>query len=108
MFGAFGGGGAGGNGGAGGGGFFSSLAGLFGFGGKQHGGPVYAGRPVVVGEAGPELFVPTRGGSIVPNHAMGGINIRIEGRAAPAERRAQLQLAKQTALQTQRALKRNG
>ena len=32
----------------------------------QHGGPVYQGRPYVVGEAGPELFVPRTSGQIVP------------------------------------------
>lgn len=34
---------------------------------KQHGGPVKAGHPYVVGEAGPELFVPRNTGKIVPN-----------------------------------------
>lgn len=35
--------------------------------GKQHGGPVLAGRPYIVGEAGPELMVPGRAGSVVTN-----------------------------------------
>ena len=39
---------------------------------RQHGGPVSAGRPYVVGEAGPELFVPHAAGTIVPNSASGG------------------------------------
>ena len=30
------------------------------------------GRPSVVGERGPELFVPDRAGTIIPNHALGG------------------------------------
>lgn len=34
---------------------------------RQHGGPVSAGSPYLVGEAGPELFVPGRSGGIVPN-----------------------------------------
>ena len=34
---------------------------------RQHGGPVSAGRPYMVGEAGPELFVPNRSGSVVAN-----------------------------------------
>jgi hypothetical protein len=38
----------------------------------QHGGPVSAGTPYVVGEAGPELFVPAAAGRIVPNNQMGG------------------------------------
>jgi hypothetical protein len=39
---------------------------------RAHGGPVMQGVPYVVGERGPELFVPRRGGSIVPNTALGG------------------------------------
>lgn len=35
--------------------------------GRQHGGPVQAGRPYLVGEAGPELMVPGRAGSVVTN-----------------------------------------
>ena len=35
------------------------------------GGPVSAGSPYVVGEKGPELFVPHASGTIVPNHKMG-------------------------------------
>ena len=37
---------------------------------RQHGGPVSAGRPYMVGEAGPELFVPRRSGSVVANQDM--------------------------------------
>ena len=39
--------------------------------GKAHGGPVSAGTPYIVGERGPELFVPSSSGSIVPNGAGG-------------------------------------
>ena len=39
------------------------------------GGPVSGGSPYVVGEKGPELFVPGSSGNIVPNHAMGGANV---------------------------------
>ena len=37
---------------------------------RQHGGPVTAGRGYIVGEAGPELFVPRQSGDIVPNHGL--------------------------------------
>lgn len=33
---------------------------------REHGGPVTAGSPFLVGEAGPELFVPRMSGNIVP------------------------------------------
>lgn len=41
--------------------------------GMQFGGPVTKQRPYIVGEAGPELFVPNSNGSIVPNHKLGGM-----------------------------------
>ena len=43
--------------------------------GRASGGPVKGGSPYVVGEKGPELFVPGSSGNIVPNHAMGGANV---------------------------------
>lgn len=42
------------------------------FDGKAMGGPVAAGTPYVVGEQGPEVFVPAASGRIVPNHKLGG------------------------------------
>ena len=41
------------------------------------GGAVGAGRPYMVGERGPELFVPGAQGNIVPNNAMGGANVTV-------------------------------
>ena len=54
-------------------GLFSILAGRFGK--RANGGPVTSGSPYLVGERGPELFVPGASGNIVPNNAMGGSNI---------------------------------
>lgn len=48
-------------------GFFSKL-----FPQRAKGGPVSGNQPYLVGERGPELFVPGAQGNIVPNHAMGG------------------------------------
>jgi tape measure domain-containing protein len=51
------------------------------FGGFQgafaNGGSVMSGKPALVGERGPELFVPGRSGSIIPNNAMGGATINV-------------------------------
>lgn len=41
-------------------------------GGKALGGPVAANHPVIVGERGPELFIPSAAGRIAPNHALAG------------------------------------
>jgi hypothetical protein len=35
------------------------------------GGPVSANSPYIVGEKGPEMFVPSGSGTIIPNHSMG-------------------------------------
>ena len=58
------------------------------------GGPVQSGQPYMVGERGPEMFVPSRSGSIIPNNAMGNgmvINVDARGSADPAAVRAQVQ-----------------
>ena len=54
----------------------SIAGGLFG-GGRQHGGPVFGGRAYVVGEDGPELFVPQASGSIVPSGQFGGLTFNV-------------------------------
>ncbi len=46
--------------------------GLFKFLGFANGGRPPVGRPSVVGEKGPELFVPDRSGTIIPNSQLGG------------------------------------
>ena len=49
----------------------------------------------MVGEQGPEMFVPNSNGTIIPNHAMGGgttnIVTNIDARGAGANARAELQ-----------------
>ena len=46
---------------------------------RANGGPVSAGTPYLVGERGPEMFVPRTSGSIYPNNAMGmgGANVTV-------------------------------
>lgn len=48
------------------GGFFNAAANAA-AGARQSGGPVTAGQPFVVGERGPELFIPNRGGQVLSN-----------------------------------------
>lgn len=53
---------------------------------RAAGGPVSAFTPYLVGEAGPELFVPNISGEIVPNHKLSGntaINFNINGAGDP-------------------------
>ncbi len=74
-------GGADGGGGQGGGGGLLSLGGsilgsVLGLPGRATGGPVSPGRAYMVGERGPEIFVPTASGSIATNGG-GGRDVRI-------------------------------
>ena len=52
------------------------------------GGPASAGRPYIVGERGPELFVPGSNGNVVPNNAMGGNTYQITVQAGVGDPRA--------------------
>ena len=53
---------------------FTAVSDIF----RATGGPVASNTPYIVGEVGPELFVPSASGTIIPNHAlkpaMGGGN----------------------------------
>lgn len=68
---------------------------------KAEGGPVTGGQPYIVGERGPELFVPGSSGGIVPNDklSMGGgsttINISIDSRADASRVRSEIYTAMQ-------------
>jgi len=56
--------------------------------GFANGGPVLGGRPIIVGEKGPELFVPGSNGNVVPNNAMGGNTYQITVQAGVGDPRA--------------------
>jgi len=56
--------------------------------GFANGGPVMGGKPIIVGEKGPELFVPGSSGSVVPNNAMGGNTYSITVQAGVGDPRA--------------------
>jgi hypothetical protein len=99
-------GGGGGGGGIGGGGLFSSIAGGLGdflskipfFG---EGGNFMGGQPMVVGDRGAEMIVPKSGGTVIPNHAMGGRPVNVQVNISTPDingfRRSQGQIAAQLA-----------
>jgi hypothetical protein len=68
-------------------GSFSSSV-LSGLTGKASGGPVSAGGAYLVGERGPEMFVPRSSGTIIPNGVGGSVvvNYSIDARGADADR----------------------
>lgn len=89
---------------------FGSLLGLP---GRATGGPVSPGRGYVVGERGPELFVPTSAGHIAPNAGSGspGRDVRVSiqlatprGTAAPT---AMQRSSRQVASAVRRALQQS-
>lgn len=97
-------------GGMGGGGGGGLLGGLFGklFGGfLAEGGPADPGRAYIVGERGPELFVPKAPGTVVPNGGQAGLgaasnvsitqNIHVDSRSDMASVRAAMEHAKREA-----------
>jgi hypothetical protein len=65
------------------------------FGARAFGGPVGAGQPFLVGERGPELFVPQTAGSINPNLGSGAVNItmHINANDAASFQASQTQIA---------------
>lgn len=64
--------------GAGNGGIGGLLSGVLGLPGRATGGPVAPGRAYVVGERGPELFVPTASGRVeAPAASRGGRDVRV-------------------------------
>jgi hypothetical protein len=78
---------------------FGAVAGMYG-GARAEGGPVSPGRAFLVGERGPELFMPSSSGSIVPNG--GGVvinqNVTVGAGASRAEVAAAMTVAKNAAL----------
>lgn len=94
-------GGASGGGGGLGGLIGQSLGALFGLPGRATGGPVAPGRAYLVGERGPEVFVPTAAGRVDTGMGGGGREVRVaiqiavpRGQAAPtAMQRSSRQIA---------------
>ena len=78
---------------------------------KANGGPVSAGSPYVVGEKGPELFVPGRSGTIVPNNQLGSggatsvtVNVDAKGSNVEGNDQGANQLGKAIGLAVQQEL----
>jgi tape measure domain-containing protein len=93
----------------------SSIGGLF----RAEGGPVAGGQPYIVGERGPEWFVPNRAGTVLPNGMSPGggpvinntISIDARGADAGVEARLRLmagQIARQASAMTLDSIRRGG
>jgi tape measure domain-containing protein len=67
--------------------------------GRAKGGPVMGGSPYIVGERGPELFVPGSSGTIIPNDKMGGgvsivVNVDASGSSVEGDEQEGKQLGR--------------
>ena len=77
---------------------------------KANGGPVGAGKTYMVGEKGPELFVPSSSGNIVPNNQLGGgptsvvVNVDASGSNVQGDQSQASQLGKVIGLAVQQEL----
>jgi len=89
--------------------------GMFG-GARAAGGPVSGNVPYLIGERGPELFVPGGSGTVVPNHALAGaagstynVTVNVQGGGSRDDnQRSGQQVAQSFLEEMQRAQRRNG
>lgn len=89
----------------------SLIGSLFGLPGRATGGPVAPGRSYVVGERGPELFVPTSAGRVESNNGRGGggghnvnVSIRVVSPAGSSHPESLRRSSRQVAQAVRRAL----
>jgi phage-related minor tail protein len=83
---------------------------LSGIPGRAVGGPVSGNTMYLVGEKGPELFVPKMSGTVIPNDQLGGQAVSVVNNfmvSAPTDRRTQQQIAAMAGMSVQRAIARN-
>ena len=85
------------------------------FGGNASGGSVSPGTPRMVGETGPEIFVPNVPGRIVPNYNLGGggghttnITVNVTTPNATSFRKSDTQVAAEVMARADRARRRDG
>jgi len=92
------------------GGFDTSTFDAFAFGGaRAMGGPTSPNTAYMVGEQGPELFVPNRTGTVVPNNALGGatsviVNVDAKGTSVQGNDQSGNQLGRAIAAAVQAEL----
>ncbi|GEN99694.1 hypothetical protein NSE01_15270 [Novosphingobium sediminis] len=101
-------GGSGGGGGLGGGilGIGSLISSIFGLPGRATGGPVAPGRPYLVGERGPELFIPTSAGQVDPGSRGGARSVNVSIRVVAPEGSSSPESLRRSSRQVAQAVRR--
>lgn len=84
----------------------SLIGSLFGLPGRATGGPVAPGRGYVVGERGPELFVPTSAGRIDAGSGDGGRNVNVSIRVVSPARSSHPESLRRSSRQVAQAVRR--
>jgi phage-related minor tail protein len=74
-------------------------------GGRASGGPVAGGTAYLVGEQGPELFVPRQSGTILPQGRSGAVTVNIYAQDAPSVIRSETQIAAMLARANRRGMR---
>jgi hypothetical protein len=99
-------GGSGGGAGAGALGLGSLIGSIFGLPGRATGGPVSPGRPYLVGERGPELFVPTSAGKVDPGSSGGARAVNVSIRLVSPEGSSSAESLRRSSRQVAQAVRR--
>lgn len=93
-------------------GWIGAAAAIFGVKGKASGGPVMAGMPYLVGERGPEIIVPGRSSTVIPNGRIGGqtnyITLTVQTPTGRVPMETQQQMGNRLARALGDARRRNG
>lgn len=79
---------------------------IFGLPGRATGGPVAPGRPYLVGERGPELFVPTSAGQIDPGSSGGARSVNVSIRVVAPEGSSSPESLRRSSRQVAQAVRR--
>jgi len=84
----------------------SLIGSIFGLPGRATGGPVSPGKPYLVGERGPELFVPTAAGRVENGSGSGGRNVNVSIRVVSPPGSSQPESLRQSSRQVAQAVRR--
>lgn len=84
----------------------SLIGSIFGLPGRATGGPVAPGRPYLVGERGPELFVPTSAGQVDPGSGGGARSVNVSIRVVSPEGSSSPESLRRSSRQVAQAVRR--
>jgi len=84
----------------------SLIGAVFGLPGRATGGPVSPGQPYLVGELGPEMFVPTSAGRVETGHSSAPRHVNVSIRVVAPEGSSQPESLRRSSRQVAQAVRR--